>query len=337
MDSGGFFSAAAPPGGGDRISAQMAAVEERSFARPWWLFNTHLETVWARGVGEVPDYNREIAKTTDNDRVAFDSLPGRDGRPHLTIFHGLEGCSASHTVRQCAAWFSARGWGVTVPHFRTCGIMNDLPRAYHAGDTADVDWMLRYVGAGLAPGTDHYALGTSLGGNALAKWLGESPGQEIVKAAATVCAPLDLPSCGRRLDTFFNRNTYGRYFIRRLVRKIERKLDRYPFLIGRRELARIRTVREFDDRLTAPMHGFEGVDDYYRKASALPLLEAVATPLLCLHSDNDALIPVPDLPANAHVAHARTRGGGHSGFITGPLPGRSGWLADRIHGFFTET
>ena len=284
----------------------------------------------------MPEYSREIAKTPDSDRVAFDSLAGRPGMPAVAIFHGLEGCSGSHTVRQCASWFNDKGWNVTVPNFRTCGIMNDLPRAYHAGDTADVDWMLRYVAAGLSPGTRLYAVGTSLGGNALAKWLGENPQQDVVHAAATVCAPLDLPSCSKRLESFFNRKTYGRYFLKRLVAKIHIKLDRYPFLINHRDLSRISSLREFDDRLTAPMHGFSDVDDYYSKASALPTLEAVKTPLLCLHADNDALIPVPDLPANPCVVHARTRGGGHSGFTTGPLPGRSGWLAERLHGFLAE-
>ena len=318
------------------ISDIMALVEERGFTRPWWLFNTHLETVAARKYGSVPEYVRDIARTPDNDPVAFDHLAGKPGFPALTIFHGLEGCSRSHTVRQCAGWFHKQGWTVTVPHFRTCGVMNELPRAYHAGDSADVDWMLRYVKACLPEGTKHYALGTSLGGNALAKWLGENPKQGLIDGVATVCAPFDLIASSKRLESFFNRRTYGKYFLLRLVAKINRKLGRYPFLIAKKDLERISSIREFDEKLTAPMHGFQSADDYYRRASALPLLANVKTPMLCLSASNDALIPVPKIPANPCILHTRTKGGGHAGFITGPLPGRSDWLASRVHGFFSD-
>ena len=117
----------------------------QAYKKPWWLASRHLETVAARRLGPRPSYSRRIAATADDDPIVFDSLPGQPGSPGLCIFHGLEGCSQSHTVRQIASFFNVRGWAVVVPHFRSCGVMNKLPRAYHAGDSRDVGWMLRYA------------------------------------------------------------------------------------------------------------------------------------------------------------------------------------------------
>ena len=305
-----------------------------SFARPWWLFNGHLETAWARRCGTTPAFEREIVETFDNDQIALDLLRGDAAKPALVIFHGLEGCSRSHTVRHVASALNARGWSIFVPHFRTCGIMNRLPRAYHAGDTVDADWMLRYCRASLPEDATMYALGISLGGNVLCKWLAENPSQQLVAAAAAICAPLDLEQAALRLDRFFVRKIYGNYFLRKLRDKIRLKLAQYPFMIKPKELAAIRTIRAFDDQLTAPLHGFASASDYYRKASALPLLDAVATPLLLLHAANDALVPPPPLPANDAITSLCTKAGGHSGFVSPPFPGNTGWISSLLGSFF---
>ena len=320
-----------------KISAPVNSRPDSSFSRPWWLFNTHLETVWARHVGKTPRYVRKIIDTPDNDQVAFDFLHGDPDKPCLVIFHGLEGCSRSHSVRQVAMWFSQQGWSVYVPHFRTCGIMNKLPRAYHAGDSADCDWMLRFSKASLPEVSTMYALGISLGGNVLVKWLAENPGQQLIGAAAAVCAPLDLEASAKKMDGFFVRRTYGQYFLKKLRGKIYLKLSKYPFLIKPRQLERIRTLREFDELLTAPLHGFEGASDYYAKSSALPKLDSVATPLLLVHSENDAIVPVPQLPANDAITALRTNAGGHSGFVTPPFPGNANWISSQLCSFFTNS
>lgn len=312
----------------------MNAAAMPEFVRPWWLCSTHLETIWARRLGPHPAWRRELATTPDNDVVAFDFLDGEPGRPRLVIFHGLEGCSRSHTVRQCAAWFNEeKGWSIVVPHFRSCGVMNRLPRAYHAGDTADCRWMLGYARREDEPS---YALGISLGGNVLAKFLGEQPEQELVRAACTVCAPIDLADCARRIDMIFNRWLYGSYFMRRLRAKMLAKIKLYPFLAKAREIRRLRRIRDFDERFTAPLHGFDGVDDYYAKASAQPLLGQVATPLLLVESGNDALVPPAELPANPAIETLRVKAGGHAGFVTPPFPGRHDWLARAAHAFFSR-
>ena len=211
--------------------------------------------------------------------------------------------------------------------------MNRLPRAYHAGDSADCRWMLNYASQEEGPS---YAAGVSLGGNVLAKFLGENPGQDIVRAAAAVCPPVDLAGCARRIDRRFNRMLYGSYFMRRLRAKMLAKIKLYPFLAKAREIRRLRSIRDFDARFTAPLHGFESADDYYAKASAQPLLAEIATPLLLVESGNDALIPPAAFPANPAIETLRTRGGGHAGFVSAPFPGQSDWLARALHSFFSR-
>ncbi len=318
----------------DKICQLMTTAELSSYRRPWWLPNSHLETIWARFVGRKPEYTREIITTFDNDIIALDYLIGKSGKPTITIFHGLEGCSRSHTVANCALFFHACGWNVFVPHFRTCGIMNRLPRAYHAGDSQDVGWMLKYIGAASSSTERHFALGVSLGGNALAKWLGENPQQQIVEAAATICAPYDLEACSRWMSRVFNHLIYERHFLRSLRVKMISKIRQYPALADVDELKSLNTMRQFDNRFTAALHGYTDVDDYYRKASAMSLLTKISTPLLSVHSDNDVLVPRVNLPANPHLHAITTRGGGHSGYVTGPFPGSFAWLSSCLREFF---
>lgn len=307
-----------------------------AFRRPWWLANTHLETVWARRLGATPAYHRELADTPDHDLVAIDYLLGPPGKPALIIFHGLEGCSTSHTVRQLATNFFARGWSVLVPHFRTCGVMNRLPRAYHAGDSDDAEWMISYAAAAFPRRSKLFAVGISLGGNVLARWLGCRPTQSYLAAAATISAPFELARCAARFEKFLIRATYGNYFLDRLKAKILAKLAKYPFLTTEAQLAKIKTIRQFDEAFTAPLHGFSSADDYYAKASASTVLAQVATPLLCIQADNDALVPPVELPANAKLTALTTRGGGHAGFVTAPYPGSTEWLSSSLENFFAS-
>ncbi|MCY4325194.1 MAG: alpha/beta fold hydrolase [Betaproteobacteria bacterium] len=306
----------------------------QAYKKPWWLAGKHIETIAARRLGPRPDYSRQIATTADDDPIAFDSLPGAAGAPGLCIFHGLEGCSQSHTVRQIASYFNSLGWAIVIPHFRSCGVMNKLPRAYHAGDSQDIGWMLRYAVATMEQSSGHFAVGVSLGGNALVKWLAENADQTLIKAAVAVAAPLDLTVCAARLDQWFNRRLYGNYFLASLKKKLHAKIQRYPFLAKPRDIERLATVRAFDEIYTAPIHGFASAKDYYRQSSALPLMSQISTPLLCLHADNDALVPVPDIPTGGATQLECTRGGGHAGYVTGPFPGRGSWLPQRLKSFY---
>lgn len=297
------------------------------YCSPWWLPGRHAQTIYPylRLRRPPPDLRRERVETSDGDFVDFDWLPG-DG-PVVALFHGLEGSSRSHYASAILAAAAARGWRAVVPHWRGCsGEPNRLPRAYHSGDHEETGWMMETIRAriGDAPA---FAIGVSLGGSALLNLLGRGGGK-MLSAAAAVSAPIDLPAAGAALDRGLNR-IYALNFLKTLVPKAAAKGQ-----CGHG----IRTMREFDDLVTAPVHGFKGVDDYWSRASSKPWLKAIALPTLVLNARNDPFVPGDSLPGPEEVSGAVTleqpRGGGHVGFTSGPFPGRLDWLCNRLFGFF---
>ena len=284
-------------------------------------------------------FERERWTTPDGDFVDIDRLAGDTLAPLVVLFHGLEGSSRSHYALALMRSLARRGWRGAVAHFRGCsGELNRLPRAYHSGDSAEIDWMLRRfrTEAGAAP---LFAVGVSLGGNALLKWLGEQGGaaSAVVAAAAAVSAPLDLMAAGDALGRGFNL-LYTRAFLATLRRKSTAKLARYPGLYDRDALLRARTLREFDDVVTAPLHGFRDTDDYWTRSSSKPWLSRVRVPTLLVNARNDPFLPAHALPSStdvsAEVQCEFPDEGGHAGFVSGAFPGHIDWPAHRIISFF---
>ena len=290
----------------------------------------HLETIRAAlfPPPRVP-LRRERWDTPDGDFIDVD-FAGH-GERLAVLFHGLEGCSDSHYARLLARALPEAGWRVAIPHWRGCsGEANRLPRAYHSGDSTEVDWILRRFSSPVD------AIGVSLGGNALLKWLGEKnhAARTLVHRAAAISAPLDLAAAGRALDRGLNRLLYTRMFLSTLKPKSLAKLETFPGIFDRSRLAASRTFREFDDVFTAPLHGFRDVDHYWTSSSAGPWLEHVAVPTLVLNARNDPFLPEPDLVAAAKrvapcVLLEFPPRGGHVGF-----PGA--WLARRLIDFFRK-
>jgi predicted alpha/beta-fold hydrolase len=255
----------------------------------------------------------------------------------VVLFHGLEGSSRSHYALALMAAVRARGLRGVVAHFRGCGgEPNRLPRAYHSGDSAELDWILRRLKRAAA---SLYAAGVSLGGNALLKWLGETgtSAREVVDRAAVVSAPVDLMASGNALDRGFNL-VYVRHFLGSLKAKSLAKLDLFPGLYDAARLRAAWTLREFDDCVTAPLHGFRGVDDYWTRASAKPGLARIEAPTLVLNARNDPFLPCGALPAPHEVSPSvvleQPEHGGHVGFVSGPFPGNLDWLSRRVLEFF---
>jgi predicted alpha/beta-fold hydrolase len=208
-----------------------------------------------------------------------------------------------------------------------------MPRAYHSGDSAEADWILRRLRAG----AEVLAIGVSLGGNVLLKWLGErsDAATPIVRRAAAISAPLDLPACGIALDRGLNRLLYTRMFLSTLKPKSLAQHERFPALFDGERMRRARTFREFDDLYTAPRHGFRDVDDYWTSAAAGPWLKGIRVPTLLLNARNDPFLPEHALLAAAREAAPDVllefpKTGGHVGFLGGPSPGRHDWLPQRL-------
>ena len=321
----------------------MDLPEDKSsaFAAPWWLRGAHAQTLYA-ALGVPVDnvrLRRERWDTPDGDFVDVDFLDGDTHAPWLHLFHGLEGSAQSPYARALVAHAKAHGWRASVMHFRGCsGEMNRLPRAYHSGDTAEIDWVVRRVRA-LAGNAPLFAAGVSLGGNALAKWLGEQgvAAKAAVSAAATICAPFDLMAAGEALGQGFGL-VYTRHFLRTLKRTALAKLELHPGLYDAAAVNAARTLRDFDNIVTAPLHGFRDTDDYWTRASSKPWLARIAVPTLLVNARDDPFLPEAALPTEREVSPAVklefTPSGGHVGFVSGPFPGNIDWLPRRIFHFF---
>jgi predicted alpha/beta-fold hydrolase len=293
-------------------------------------------------------YRRERWDTPDGDFIDLDwadtqsaasSQPPAASAPVVVLFHGLEGSARSHYSLALMAALRNRGMRGVAVHFRGCsGEPNRLPRAYHSGDATEIDWILRRLREGNAA-SPLFAVGISLGGNALLKWLGESgeTAARIVDAAAAISAPLDLMAAGDALGQGFNL-LYARNFLATLRVKSLAKLERYPGLYDARAVRAARTLREFDDLVTAPLHGFRDTDDYWTRASSKPGLGNVRVPTLVINAKNDPFLPAPALPGAREVSSAVTleqpEHGGHVGFVGGAFPGNFDWLPQRVLEFF---
>ncbi len=313
-----------------------------AYIPPAWLPGSHAQTIWPISIkGAMPRVERERWEAPDGDFIDVDFLPHRPGKPLVVLFHGLEGSSRSHYARALLRVLHAQGWNGAIPHFRGCsGEPNLLPRAYHSGDAAEVDWILRRL-ATRFPTHPRYAVGVSLGGNALLVWLGQeghAAGQVIVSAAA-VCAPLDLTACGQHLAQGFNK-LYTKNFLRTMKATALDKLRRFPDAFDGRRVRLARNLYEFDDVVTAPLHGFADAADYWRRASAKPWLKSIQLPTLVLNARNDPFIPGSVYPGVGEVSPAvvldQPADGGHVGFVSGAFPGNLDWLPRRLIHFFVH-
>ena len=318
-------------------------IPDSAYRAPAWLPGGNLQTLYPALLARRPavDYRRQRWDTPDGDFIDLDwtAAPVADDAPLIVLFHGLEGSSRSHYARALMHAVVQRGWLGVVAHFRGCsGELNRLPRAYHSGDSAEIDWILRRLQA-QHPQRARFAAGISLGGNALLKWLGEQgvAAEAVVRVAAAVSAPVDLHAAGDALARGFNM-AYTQNFLHTLKRRSLDRLAVFPGLFDARQMLAARTLREFDDLVTAPLHGFRGVDDYYTRASSKPLLAQIRVPTLLLNARNDPFLPAVVLPVPGTMSAAVTaefpETGGHVGFISGAFPGTLDWLPQRLLCFF---
>lgn len=295
------------------------------------------------GTGRADRIDAQLAHTAARRwmRDADQRALAASGTPNaLILFHGLEGGSGSPYAQAIAHHFLARNWAVVVAHFRGCsGFPNRMARAYHSGDSADLAFMLMTARKHL-PRARWHGVGISLGGNALLKCLGDHPQTTAwLTAVAGICVPLDLVACGNRLSTSpIVRQLCAVYFLRPMKRKLIEKARRFPGTVDVLRASRIKTLRDFDDLYTAPLHGYENALDYWTRASSKSILKSLHVPALVLNARNDPFVPAPSLPATRDCSdevllHQPARGG-HVGFTSGPFPGHSDWLPARIERFF---
>ncbi len=313
------------------------------YIAPHWLPGGHLQTIYPAKFIRPPEVtlNRERWDAPDGDFIDVDFVEGLPGKPMLVLFHGLEGSSSSHYARSILKHIEALGWSGAVPHFRGCsGEINRAPRFYHSGDAAEIDWILHKMA--LHPlsrnASGFFAAGVSLGGNALLRWLGEYPEDSVfVDAACAISAPLDLAAGGAALSSGINM-IYTRNFLQTLKPKCLAKLGQHPGLFDRDRMLAARNLYEFDNVVTAPLHGYRDTDDYWHRASARHVLRDITVPTLVLNARNDPFLPGRHLPrkASSSVILEYPSQGGHVGFATGRPPGALQWLPRRLVRFLSE-
>jgi predicted alpha/beta-fold hydrolase len=282
---------------------------------------------------------RERIELADGDFIDIDWGPQHDG-PVVLLLHGLEGSIRSHYAAGLMHSLGNRGFQVALMNFRGCsGEPNRLPRGYHSGDTGDLDALVTLLHDRL-PERMLFAVGISLGGNVLLKWLGEHPSQDRVQAAVAVSVPFELNKAALRLQSGVSR-LYQAHLLKKLRRSTRAKANRMPMPIAVDQLDRLSSFRAFDDRVTAPLHGFAGVDDYYRRSSSRQFLKRIRTPTVILHALDDPFMTPDSVPRRDELGPGVTlelsRRGGHVGFVGGRWPWQARyWLDERICEIFRQ-
>lgn len=304
----------------------------------WWLPGPHLQTLWGPLVRRPRPVVTHVERwrLPDGDTVALERLTGRAGAPRLLILHGLEGSSRSPYVRGLLGGAHALEWNADVLNFRGCGgEPNTVRRFYHSGETGDLTEVLARLRME-DPDSPVGIAGFSLGGNVLLKWLGEQGSATgAVRAAAAVSVPYDLERGARHIHAGFSR-LYERRFLRTLKRKALAKRAHFPDLPPAGDIETIASLVDFDDLLTAPVHGFRDAVHYYAASSALGWLRHVRAPTLLLSARDDPFLPESVLPQVADEVRANpalrleiVERGGHVGFVEGRVPWRAGYYAER--------
>ncbi|MSR14678.1 MAG: hydrolase [Gammaproteobacteria bacterium] len=308
----------------------------------WWLPGPNLQTLWAARVSRPPvvTYRPERLELPDGDFVDL-AWAGDPGAPLIVVLHGLEGSAESPYVRRLVQALITRGYGTCVMHFRGCsGTPNRLARSYHSGDTGDLKFLLDTLQARL-PNRALGAVGYSLGGNVVLKFLGELGSRTSLVAAAAVSVPFDLAAAASRLNQGFSR-IYQRHLVSSMRTKLKRKFSDVAAPIDLTHLHRWRTFWEYDEHVTAPLHGFASAADYYAQSSSRNFIKRITIPTLVVHALDDPFLPASAVPLEHEIVASITfelvARGGHVGFVMPHLKAvTNSWLERRLLAHFEET
>lgn len=317
------------------------------FRPQWWIRNAHLQTMLPtinRRKLVIPTFGERL-ELADGDflDLAWTEIPTTDNhKPIVIVFHGLEGSVESPYVKGIMRAVKEKGWIGVVMHFRGCSHEpNRLARAYHSGETADADYVIELV-ANRYPSAPLFAVGYSLGGSVLTHYLAQKGKYSPLTATSVVSAPLLLAESAERIKKGFSK-AYQRRLIKRLQRSVISKFDRLDMSILDLSIAQIKklnTFLEFDDRVTAPLHGFKDALDYYEQCSSIDHLTNIETPSLYIHAIDDPFLTKKVIPEaekmSTKIRFELSEFGGHVGFVYGSLLKPKYWLEERIPNWFQE-
>lgn len=302
----------------------MPVVHSPTYKGSLLSVNKHFETIYPalfRHVPNPPTVRRERLELPDGDFLDLDYArhEGQAANSRVVVIsHGLEGDSQRPYVKGMMRAFYASGWDVVAWNFRGCsGELNRLVRFYNSGATEDLDKVVAHV---VARGyTDISLVGFSLGGNMTVKFLGEHYVERYpINSAVAFSVPLDLQGCSNEIDKWHN-YLYAQRFLRSLKKKVLAKARLHPADIDVKAIKRVKTIFQFDDLFTGPLHGYSGAVDYYNKCSARHFVSAVRVPLLVVNALNDTFLSPSCFEQAPFIANDSTlllmpRYGGHCGF-----------------------
>ena len=258
----------------------------------------------------------------------------------VLVLHGLEGSLESHYIGGLLTTLAGDGYNAGLMYLRNCGEeQNRLARSYHSGETGDLDFVVQHI-LKKFPGQQLVVIGFSLGGNILLKWLGEQKESSSLHSAIAISVPFDLNSAALNLEKGLSR-IYQRYLLKKLRNSVRKKATRHPPPVPLERLHELQTFRQFDNGITAPLHGFRDVDDYYTQSSSKQFLKDIRTPTLIIQAKDDPFLPAEALPVESELSPSVTlelsSKGGHVGFISGVNPlNPQYWLEHRILLFLSE-
>lgn len=305
------------------------------------LSNPHLQTILPRVLRKKPLFNAlwQSIETPDGDFL--DIAWSEDwktsevkNKPIFVLFHGLEGSFHSPYANGLMDAFAKRGWLSVMMHFRGCsGRPNRLARAYHSGEIEDARFFLKHLDE-LFPKQNKVATGISLGGNMLVNYLAKYQHDPMLSAATVVSAPLDLAACSHRIEQGFSK-VYRNYLLSSLKQNAIRKEHQLHQAIGitSKQIQTINTLYDFDDQLTAPLHGFKGADDYYRRCSGINVVNETSIPLQVIHAQDDPFMTekvIPNFKLNSNIHYRLFKRGGHVGFLSGSIRQPKFWLEESL-------
>ncbi|CAM3605893.1 hydrolase [Parendozoicomonas haliclonae] len=330
--------------------AATTFASDKTFSPALWLRGAHLQTIWSPLFRNqpLPDRQRERLILPDGDFINLDWYgPDAPDKPLIILLHGLTGCSQSKYIIGLQTALALQGMPSVAMNFRGCGgEPNDLTTGYHSGISSDLKLVIQSLKQRW-PARQLMATGYSLGGNVLLKYLGEEGEDSQLSAAVAVSVPFELDQCSLRINEGFSK-VYRDRFLKDMVAYIEAKKqhfrmqgwsDRLNTLEQLGTLDKLSTFHDYDDHVTAPLHGFQSAEDYYSRCSSRNWLSTIDTPTLILQSADDPFLYPHSVPETSELSASTTleltQGGGHVGFI-----GRNGlrneyWLEQRIPRFFT--
>lgn len=304
----------------------MPLISKSSYKRPWWLPGGHAQSIFPsffRRVDAPPGGQAGRLDTPDGDFIDFDLYQAKPGNKRLVILsHGMEGHARRKYIYGMARAFLGAGWDALAWNYRSCGPeMNLRPRIYHCGDTDDIRAIIAHA---LDLGYSGIILvGFSMGGGITLNYMGRHAASlppELL-GGIVFSVPCDLTACSLRLDKGFNK-IYTWNFLLTLRDKIRKKHAQMPDVYSIDGLSKITTLKAFDDRYTAPVHGFLSAEDYWHKSSCMHVLEDIQRPVLMVNAKNDPFLegrcfPVEAARKSEHLYLEIPSGGGHVGFTSG--------------------